>query len=167
MREKRPRLRADPLLANLDVGSGDFAIPVRTGTYDAALASLLIGYLEKPDAFLSEIHRILKPNGRLVISTVMRDADLSKIYVESLAELPRERLVELFGASAGEDVERVRQDFLNDAARIIDLEEFGIFRFWDPPEFSKMVARAGFSNIRMERAFGSPPQAVVLQAQRD
>ena len=167
LREKRPRLHADPLLANLDVGSGDFAIPVRTGTYDAALASLLIGYLEKPDAFLSEIHRILKPNGRLVISTVMRDADLSKIYVESLAELPRERLVELFGASAGDDVERMRQDFLNDAARIIDLEEFGIFRFWDPPEFCKMVARAGFSNIRMERTFGSPPQAVVLQAQRD
>ena len=166
LQERHPTLRTLPVAANLDVGFRKLAIPARSGTYDAALASLLIGYLEHPDALLAEIHRILKSNGRLVISTVLRDVDLSKIYIESLAELPSDRLVELFGASVADDIERVRQDFLNDAARIIDLEEFGIFRFWDPPEFAEMVARAGFEDIRMERAFGSPPQAVVLQARR-
>ena len=45
-------------------------------------------------------------------------------------------------------------------------EEAGLFRFWDAGELAEIVKKAGFRNVRSERAFGSPPQAVVVSAER-
>ena len=56
------------------------------------------------------------------------------------------------------------RNFLNDAAKILDLEEIGAFRFWDPPELIELVSKAGFTDVETFSALGLPPQAVVVAA---
>jgi hypothetical protein len=101
-----------------------------------------------------------------VLSSLRRDADISRIYVDSIAELPPDRVREHFGVEASRDFDLLQRRFLNDAARLMQFEETGLFRFWDAGELSEMVKKAGFQNVRSERAFGTPPQAVVVSAER-
>jgi len=155
------------IVADLSFEWGRGGIPLGTGSCDAVLASLIISYVEEPGALLSEAHRVLRPGGRLVVSSVIRDADISSIYVESVRDLPAERAAELFGQKAARQWARLRQDFLNDASRIIDLEEFGFFRFWDGDELVRLVEEAGFVQAEAQPSFGRPPQAVVVSARRE
>ena len=55
---------------------------------------------------------------------------------------------------------------MNDASRIIDLEEFGAFRFWDVDELKALVESAGFKDIETTLSLGEPPQAVIVRARR-
>jgi ubiquinone/menaquinone biosynthesis C-methylase UbiE/pimeloyl-ACP methyl ester carboxylesterase len=152
--------------ADLDLVHHGQRIPVAAESFDRVLASLLLSYLERPDLVLAEIHRILRPGGRLVVSTLCRDADISRLYAESFAEFQ----VGYVGADLPEldrsDLGRVARNFLNDASRILELEEEGAFHFWDPDELSELVSVAGFVGIETRRALGDPPQAVVLSAER-
>ena len=154
------------LETDLDIVHHEQCIPVTDETFDGVIASLLISYLESPSLVLAELHRILRPGGRIVISSLCRDADISRLYVESFSELQvgsaGADLPELREADLGE----VSRNFLNDAARILELEESGAFHFFDPEELVVMAERAGFEAIRTERTLGTPPQAVVLTARR-
>lgn len=162
----RERIRLVAVESDLDVLHHAQRIPLADGRFDAAIASLLISYLECPDLALAEMYRILRPGGRVVISSLCRDADISRLYVESLAELRSGRaggdLPELRDADLG----HLARSFLNDAARILELEDVGAFRFMDPEELAGAAERAGFVDLRLERALGSPPQAVVLSGRR-
>lgn len=161
-----PRIGFHPLETDLDVVHHEQRIPLSDRSVDRVIASLLISYLESPELVLGEIHRIVRPGGRIVISSLCRDADISRLYVESFAELQAGStggdLPELRGADLG----TVARNFLNDAARILELEDAGAFRFLDPDELSSLVTGAGFDDVRVERALGSPAQAVVLSARR-
>ncbi len=95
-----------------------------------------------------------------------RDADISRIYLDGIAELPPDRVRDHFGVEAGRDFHVLQRCFLNDAARLMHFEEAGLFRFWDAGELAEMVKKAGFRNVRSERTFGTPPQAVVVSADR-
>jgi ubiquinone/menaquinone biosynthesis C-methylase UbiE len=159
-------LKFSPIETNLDLVHSKQGIPIADHSVDRVIASLLISYLEYPELLLAEIHRILRPGGRLVISSLCRDADISGLYVESLAELQAGNsggyVPELHAADLG----TVARNFLNDAARILELEDVGAFRFMDPDELSGLVVAAGFEGVRVERALGVPAQAAVLSAWR-
>lgn len=163
--ERDPRVRISHVAANLD-RAGSAALPLLPGSADAILASLLISYLSHPEAFLRESYDLLKPGGRLVLSTLKRDADISRIYMDGIAELPPDRVREHFGEAASREFNNLQRRFLNDAARLLDLEEQGLFRFWDAAELVLLVEKAGFSDVEAAQAFGDPPQAVVVSARR-
>jgi len=153
--------------ADLDrAGGSRSALPLSAGTADAVMASLLISYLADPGALLREVCQLLKPGGRIVLSTLRRDADISRIYVDGIAELPPDRVRDHFGDTANEEFGTLQRRFLNDAARILDLEEQGLFRFWDSAELVELVQKAGFCDVDAVLAFGDPPQAVVVSARR-
>jgi hypothetical protein len=131
------------------------------------LASLVISYVSDPGALLAGSHSVLARGGRLVLSTLKRDADISWFHVEGLDELRAGRAQAEFGREAAESIDELARSFLNDASRILDLEEQGTFRFWDTDELARLVLGAGFRVERSFRALGEPPQAVVLVARRD
>lgn len=153
------------ILADLEVSKAT-AMPFSDAQYDAVLASLIISYLDTPDAFLREVHRILKPGGRLVLSTLQPDADISKLFVDGLAELKPPSKRRSLGEISDAEFEALTRDFLNDASKILDLEETGHFRFWTPEELCDLASSVGFVDLSTRLSLGEPAQAVLLTAHR-
>jgi ubiquinone/menaquinone biosynthesis C-methylase UbiE/pimeloyl-ACP methyl ester carboxylesterase len=162
--ERPPPFSVERLVADLDVNGT--MLPLATHSADRALASLVLSYVSDPQALLLELRRVLRPGATLVLSSLRRDADISKVYVDSMAELPPDRRRARFGSEAAEDFELLQHVFLNDAARLMQMEDEGRFRFWDGEDLSRMLAEAGFDVAAVETAFGEPAQAVVVQARR-
>jgi ubiquinone/menaquinone biosynthesis C-methylase UbiE/pimeloyl-ACP methyl ester carboxylesterase len=152
--------------ANLNLCHSQQKIPLKSGCFDWVIASFVLSYLEKPELVLREVRRLLRPGGRLVVSSLCRDADISLLYAESVAEF---RLgvagTDLVGI---EDMELsvVAQNFLNDAARILQLEEMGIFQFWEAADLKDLVSNEGFSDVEVTASLGSPPQALIVSGTR-
>lgn len=162
----RHRIRLNTILLDFDPHSNSDPLFVPQ-TYDAVLASLVISYVSDPGVLLTRIHSAMRGGGRLVLSTLRRDADISRLHVEGLAELRAGLARAEFGESAAESIDEMARGFLNDASRILDLEEEGTFRFWDLEELEELVRRAGFVVEEARYAFGEPPQAAVVVARRD
>lgn len=142
-----------------DLASAASAIPLRDSSYDAVLASLLISYLGDPAILIGEARRVLRPGGKIVVSTMRPDADTSLIFAESSQELRAGQGED--GVISGAPLENSLRSFLNDAARLLDLEEQGVFRFWDRKELRRLLEDSGFQEVRVRSAFGSPPQALI------
>jgi ubiquinone/menaquinone biosynthesis C-methylase UbiE len=134
--------------------------------YDAVLLSLVLSYVRDPLEVLRTVSRSMCPGARLVASTLQRDADISRLYLESLDDLRGGRAREILGPGAELLIDESVRVFLNDMARILDLEEQGIFRFLDAQELVGLVQSAGFRDIETTKTFGDPPQAVVVIARK-
>ena len=87
---------------------------------------------------------------------------MSRLFTEGLAELRSEgsHLVE------ADALDSAARGYLNQASRLLDLEESGVFRFWDADELGSLVSRAGFEITGTHNSFGDPPQGVVISAVR-
>lgn len=152
------------LECDLDLGRSATAVPVRDGAYDGLLASLLLNYVGDPSRLLAECRRLLRPGGRLVLSILRRDTDISRIWEDVSSEILEGD--ERFGPDAEAHVGESLRGFLNEAARLIDFEESGVFHFWDAEELEALLRDAGFVVIGSAPAFGDPPQAIVVAARR-
>jgi SAM-dependent methyltransferase len=133
--------------------------------YDSILVSLVLGYLTEPLDVLRDLRSSIRPQGRLVISVMRRDADISRLFVDAMNELRAGRAREILGEGAERILDVSARHFLNDAARILDLEEAGVFQFLDIAELRDLVVKAGFRPIDEVLSFGDPPQAAVLIAE--
>jgi ubiquinone/menaquinone biosynthesis C-methylase UbiE len=133
--------------------------------YDAVLLSLLLGYVANPVEILKDIRRSLRKGGRLVLSTMRKDTDASSIFFEALDELRAGPIREEFGEEAERNLDASARQFLNEAARILDLEEAGVFRFFDSEEVVSLLTEAGFKATAGIRSFGNPPQALIFVAE--
>lgn len=143
------------------------SIPAKDETFDCAFLSLVISYVEHPERVLKEVARVLRPGGRIVISTLRRDADISKIYEDGVSEFSPVRIREVFGDQVADaDPDQLARNFLNDGARILSLEEQGRFRFWDRGELGDLVRACGFGRVRATHHLGDPPQALIVSARR-
>jgi len=154
------------LAADLNVSVGAIAIPFRSETFDAVLASLLLSYLERPKDTLSEIFRLLRPGGRIVVSSLLKDADISRLYMESVAELQLTDTAEQLPELRGIPLDKVARNFLNDASRILDLEAEGSFIFWEAEQLRDLLKSSGFDEVEARTSFGNPGQAVVVRGRR-
>jgi ubiquinone/menaquinone biosynthesis C-methylase UbiE len=159
-------LRIGRIAADLNLGKG-LVVPLRGGTYDSVLASLLISYLADPDALLREAFRLLKPGGTMVVSSLRRDADISSLYADGMSEFStttaRRRIG---GQQLVDDFDELARSFLNDASKILDLEEQGSFTFWDTGELESLLRASGFVRVSSLLQFGDPPQAVIASGTR-
>ena len=155
--------RVARLAADLELDG--YGMPLAPGSADAIIASLLLSYVEDPHRLLCAMCELLRPGGRLVLSSMRRDADISRIYVDSIAELPPDRRRAHFGVDSDE-FDEIQRVFLNDASKLLQLEEDGRFHFWDADELAEMCHKAGLEPIASDASFGTPPQAVIVTARR-
>lgn len=160
---RRSRAGEGPLVSSvqvdLDLDAG--SLPFASNSADRILASLLLSYLRFPERALAEARRILRPGGTLVVSSLRRDADISRIYADGIAELQEDRIAALFGEEMTGRFASLQREFLNSASRLLDLEESGRFRFYDQEELTGLLEGAGFLDVSTTPAFGEPPQAFV------
>ncbi|MBN2159004.1 MAG: PilZ domain-containing protein [Spirochaetes bacterium] len=138
----------------------EFNINFNDSTFDKITASLLVSYLFNPDEVVFDFYRLLKPGGRLIVSSMIPDSDISLIFInyinkvwsfELSAEEMRNREQNLLAA----------RTMLNEAAALFQLEEDGYFRFYTGEELVSMLQTAGFINIDVHFSLGDPPQAVI------
>jgi ubiquinone/menaquinone biosynthesis C-methylase UbiE len=156
----RPRLMQ--CMINLDLRRGQ-VVPLANASFDAVLASLLISYVSAPKRLLREVLRIVKPGGRVVVSSMVKDADVSMLFHDGLVEYATAEARSLLSEAAEGSFERLVRDFLNDGARLFELEERGRFQFWDEADLRYAVASA---EVESRQGFGEPAQAVIVSARR-
>lgn len=160
-RRGRAGLRSGDLLFDV-LHFGDWAVGENTGfpdeSFDRILASLFLSYLFNPDYALAEFYRMLAPGGRLLVSTMRPDSDVSTIFTDYVEEV-RSR------AESGGDLDSA-QAMLNEAAALFELEEDGLFRFYTGDELAAMLGETGFTDITVHRSLGSPPQAIIVTGEK-
>lgn len=133
------------------------------GSFHRIGCSLVLPYLYDSLATLREMHRLLRPGGTLVVSSILPNFDPSKLYAEGVDILARQ--AEEGDERAGRKMEALRH-YGNMVSRLIELEEDGRFRFLDRAALTALVSEAGFARVHAFHAFGSPPTAILVRAEK-
>jgi SAM-dependent methyltransferase len=154
---------SDLLLAVLDFGDWDREgkLPIDDAAFDGISASLFLSYLFAPGEAVKEFARMLKPGGRLLISTMKPDSDISGIFTKYIAD---QSSLDARTAKAEDRERNLREarSMLNEAAALFSLEEDGWFRFFNESELIEMMRNAGFTNIQTIESLGNPAQAIIV-----
>ena len=124
-------------------------LPFDSQTFNKICCSLLVSYLNRPETFLKECYRILKPGGRIVVSSMKPHCDLSHLYTKLLED-----------SGSPQVVEQAR-DLLSAAGAIRLKEEQGHYTFFSPKELQKMARAAGFRGSEFYRSFGNQANLIV------
>jgi ubiquinone/menaquinone biosynthesis C-methylase UbiE len=153
--------------AALEAGGG---LPFADQSFDAVGLSLVLSYVNHPEDCLFEIRRVLKPGGRLMLSSMVRDAESSKMYLDLIGRLEAAPDSAFAGfadaARAREHLKAGARRFADHAAELYRLEEEGLFRFYDGRDLKHALACRGFLHPRVDHGFGQPPQAVIVTCKR-
>jgi len=125
-------------------------LPFQEGTFDVICCSLVLSYLKRPQGLLSELYRLLRPGGTLVVSSMKPNCDLSIIYRDSI-----------MANVTTEDLQAAR-DLLRAAGKIKLKEEIGYYTFFSQTELAGLVMDMGFNVLESHLSLGE--QAVVIKA---
>ena len=120
--------------------------------FDKICCSLVLSYLKNPFELIKELYRVMKPGGKLVISSMKPFCDMSVIYRDFMGQ-----------QVTGEELDSGR-NLLRAAGAIKIKEEQGYYVFYSAEELAELVSKAGFINTRWENCFGN--QAVAVTAEK-
>lgn len=174
-REGRARVdRGEPLsagdlrLSRLSLQTGDMVerLPFADASLDRISCSLVLSYLNNPLELLREFYRVLRPAGRLVVSSMLPDFDMSRIYQRVLRRIETDPNLPLPPGMDRPTFASEMRAFLNHAAFLTILTEEGQFSFFSRDEMCSLVERAGFRRVENHLAFGEPPQAHITVGNR-
>jgi len=135
-----------------------FHLPFQDRCFDRIAASLFVSYLFNPQALLLEFHRILRPGGTLLLSSMRPDSDVSLIFTDYVRSA--RHAAEAADGARETDLSAARS-MLNEAASLFELEEEGVFRFYTAEELAGLLQASGFCSIDTRSALGRPAQAVI------
>lgn len=132
----RSSLRDDP--TDLHLACGDVtALPFRDGSFDVVGSFQVIEHLERPERFLGEAARVLRPGGRLLLSTPNRLTSFSEnpyhlreYTPDELHELVRPWFssVEILGVFGNERVRTLQSSRKRHVRAILALDPCGLRR---------------------------------------
>ncbi|MDZ7667017.1 MAG: methyltransferase domain-containing protein [Desulfotignum sp.] len=137
----------------------------RADYFDKIAASLFISYLYNPDDILHDFYRMLKPGGRLLVSSMKPDSDISLIFTDYIHKVQKFDLADTEIKDQEMNLTAARA-MLNEAASLFELEEDGYFRFYSDKELVSMFEHAGFKNITVTSSLGKPEQAVIITGEK-
>jgi ubiquinone/menaquinone biosynthesis C-methylase UbiE/esterase/lipase len=120
-----------------------YKICFQDNVYDKVCSSLLVSYLKSPLVFLKECYRIIKPGGKIIVTTLKPYADLSQIYRNFTTQTKSKK-----------DIENARR-LLSSAGMIKIKESQGYYRFYSEENLIQLLRRARFRNIKCYRTFGN------------
>lgn len=146
------------------LGLGDTGVDERldleTAGYDRIVASLVLPYLVNPDETVGELHRALKPGGRLVVSSNRPNTDMSVMFTELVEDVSRGHVPPPPGMDRERFLGELRA-YTSSAAFLLRLAEEQTFRLFSGDELRHMLELAGFCDVVVVPSFGDPPQAFV------
>ncbi len=145
---------------------GSPQLPFEDGSFDGVGMSLLLSYLDHPDDLLFEAYRVLRPGGRLMLSSLVTDSESSKFYLDLVARFEQMPVSEIPAGSTREDLLDSVRRFADHAGDLCRLEEEGLFRFYDADRLVDLVLRRGFVDAHVQRAWGSPAQAAIVTCRK-
>ncbi|HEY1372029.1 MAG TPA: methyltransferase domain-containing protein [Candidatus Binatia bacterium] len=139
-----PPARYNYLLADLEN-----PLPFPARSFDQVCMNLVVSYLQEAPRTLADMARLLKPKGRIVVTSLKPFADLSQVYRNyvSVAEEPRQ-------------IEEARK-LLSNAGKVMAKEAEGIYRFFTEEELADLLKEAGLTDIETFRAFGNQANVAV------
>lgn len=137
-------------------------LPYPDSSFDAVVSSLVVSYLHHPEDTLFEIGRVLRPKGRLVLSSMKPDADTSKTYRELLEWVSQAGENDLPPGQTRDGMLETARNFANAAADLMRIEEEGTFTFYSCQDLVDLVLKAGFVNPSTSLSFGDPGQASIV-----
>jgi ubiquinone/menaquinone biosynthesis C-methylase UbiE/pimeloyl-ACP methyl ester carboxylesterase len=158
---------SDLLFETLSFGDCDSVLTLGfpENHFTKIVASLFISYLRSPDYALAECHRILKPGGILVVSSMKPDSDISTIFTNYIRKVLTPNCAEETEKD-GEGGASAARAMLNEAAGLFELEEDGFFKFYTSEELTTLLVGAGFAEIKVIPSMGNPAQANVAVARK-
>lgn len=132
-------------------GSEITQLPLADESVDRICCSLLISYLKDPNVLLGELYRVLKPNGKIILSSMKPFCDLSVIYKDVVEE------------AKGEQTLQSARNLLSAAGAIKLKEEEGHYKFYEKHELIDILKSAGFDGCRSYRSFGDQVNLVCAE----
>lgn len=135
------QLRADRYALDIPVvnGAGE-NLPYRAGQFDVVVCWDVIEHVQSPTAMLHEIHRVLKPGGKLFLTVINRRAWVDPHYhIRGLNWLPR-RFAEWFIERRGRS--KVGSSFT-------DMQQLSDMHYYDYPAFVQFARAHGYATIDM------------------
>jgi ubiquinone/menaquinone biosynthesis C-methylase UbiE len=141
----------------------ELSLDFKDNSFDKIVASLFISYLFNPQDILHDFFRMLKPGGRIVVSSMKPDSDISVIFTDYITKVHRFELDDTDIKNRDQNIKGARS-MLNEAASLFEMEEEGYFKFYSGQELAAMLEKAGFITIKTTRSMGKPPQAVIVTA---
>lgn len=130
----------------------DVPLPFRDNQFDRIICNLVIGYLRDPLSALRKLMRVLAPAGRIIVTNLKPQADLSHSYRTFLQLTARPQEVEEAGR------------LLRSSGRMKQAESEGTFRSFDQQELAMLLISSGAVKPRVYSAFAD--QAYIAVAEK-
>ena len=129
----------------------DCELPFKSQYFDKIISNLVLSYVKDPQFTLSELCRTLKVGGRIVITTLKPNADLSQIY-RNYASVSR----------TPEEIRQARM-VLSNAGLIKHKEAEGFYQFFSEFQLKDLLERMGCHRIVTFRSFGDQANVAVAE----
>jgi len=137
-------LRSEFVVADLEVG-----VPFSNDFFDQICCNLVVSYLQTPEKVVAELCRVLRPGGKLAVSSLKPNPDLSEIYRNFVAVAENE-----------EDIAQARK-LLSNAGAVKVKEVRGLYCFYSEGELRRLFRKCGLRPIRILRSFGDQANMII------
>ncbi len=153
IRDKSPAtVMAHPLLTTTLLSADlDCPLPIRDNQFDRIVCNLVIGYLQDPLFTLREFIRVLSPGGKIVITSLKPQADLSQIC-RLTAQQPGQP----------EALEAARQMLIS-FGTIKQAERDGMFHSLTHQELALLLFTSGAVQISVHSAFDNQAYLAIAE----